>query len=196
MMDTLIELDQSIFLYLNNLGSTRFDTLWLIITNKWASIPLYLLLIYLLFKNFGVKQTVITLLVVALMITLTDQLSYAVKHSVMRLRPCGEPRLEGLGRFVAECGSYGYFSGHATSSFALAIFLGLIFKNHYKYSFIALIIWALLVSYSRIYVGVHYPGDILTGMLVGTTIGTGCYYLNKFAQKKYKSLKTDSLSQN
>ena len=191
-METLVELDQSIFLYLNNLGSKNFDTLWLIITNKWASIPLYVLLIYLLFKKFGVKQTVITLLVVALMITLTDQLSYAVKHSVMRLRPCGEPTLEGLGRFVAECGSYGYFSGHATSSFALAFFLGLIFKNHYKYIFTGLIIWAILVSYSRIYVGVHYPGDVLTGVLVGTTIGIGCYYLNKLFLNKYKSLKTDS----
>lgn len=191
-METLVELDQSIFIYLNNLGTQSFDNLWLIITNKWASIPLYVLFIYLLFKHFGVKQTLITLFVVAIMITLTDQLSYFVKHTVMRLRPCGEPSLDGLGRFVAECGSYGYFSGHATSSFALATFLGLIFRNHYKYIFTALIIWALLVSYSRIYVGVHYPGDVLTGMIVGSMIGVGCYYLNKFAQYKYSSLKTDS----
>ncbi|RRO13350.1 phosphatase PAP2 family protein [Flavobacteriaceae bacterium 14752] len=191
-METLVELDQSLFLYLNKLGSDSFDTLWLVITNKFASIPLYVLFIYLLFKNFGVKQTVITLLVVALMITITDQLSYAVKHSVMRLRPCGEPSLEGLGRFVAECGSYGYFSGHATSSFALAMFLGLIFREHYKYIFAALIVWALFVSYSRIYVGVHYPGDVLTGMLVGSVVGVGCYYLNKFAWQKFKSVKTDN----
>lgn len=191
-MESLIELDQSLFLYLNNLGSKKFDALWLVITNKWASIPLYALFVYLLFKNFGVKQTVITLVIVAIMITLTDQLSYAIKHSVMRLRPCGEPSLQSLGRFVTECGSYGYFSGHATSSFALAVFLGLIFKNYYKFIFTALIIWALLVSYSRIYVGVHYPGDILTGALVGSTIGVGFYYLNKFAQHQYKSFKTDS----
>ncbi len=191
-METLVELDQSLFLYLNNLGSDSFDTLWLIITNKFASIPLYVLFIYLLFKNFGVKQTLISLLVVALMITITDQLSYAVKHSVMRLRPCGEPSIEGLGRFVAECGSYGYFSGHATSSFALAMFLGLIFRKYYKYIFTALIVWAFLVSYSRIYVGVHYPGDVLTGMLVGSMIGVGCYYLNKYAWQKFKSVKTDS----
>lgn len=191
-MENLIELDQSLFLYLNNLGSENFDTLWLVITNKFSSIPLYALFVYLLFKNFGIKQTLITLMVVAVMITLTDQISYAVKHSVMRLRPCGEPSLKDLGRFVSRCGSYGYFSGHATSSFALAVFLGLTFRKIYKYVFMALIIWALLISYSRIYVGVHYPGDVLTGLFVGIFIGIGCYGLNKFAIKQLKSAKKDS----
>jgi len=148
-----------------------------------------MLFIYLLFKNFGLQKTIITLVVVAVMITISDQLSYAVKHSVMRLRPCGDPNLQGLGRFVADCGSYGYFSGHATSSFALATFLGLIFKKRYNYIFAALLVWAFLVSYSRIYVGVHFPGDVLTGMLVGILIGIGCYHLNKFAKRKYKRVK-------
>lgn len=193
-METLVELDKSIFLYLNNLGTSFFDPLWLIITNKFASIPLYLLLIYLLYKNIGVHKTILSLVVVALMITATDQLSYAVKHSVMRLRPCGDPSLEGLGRFVADCGSYGYFSGHATSSFALAIYLGLILKSYYKYIFSALIIWATLVSYSRIYVGVHFPGDVLTGVLVGSLLGYLFYELYKILNLKVleKRIKTDS----
>jgi len=179
-METLIELDKELFLYLNNLGTSNFDMFWLIVTNKFSSIPLYLILIYLMYKNLGLKQTLIALLVIAIMITITDQLSYAVKHSVMRLRPCGEPSLSGLGRFVAECGSYGYFSGHATSSFALAIYLGLLFKKYYKYLFLGLLIWAIFVSYSRIYVGVHYPGDVITGILVGSLIGLICYKLFQF----------------
>ncbi len=189
-MDTLIGLDQELFLFLNNLGTSFFDPLWLFITHKFSSIPLYALLIYLLYKNIGLQQTIIALIVVAVMITITDQLSYFVKHSVMRLRPCGEPDLQGLGRFVAECGSYGYFSGHATSSFALATYLGLIFRKHYKYMFTGLMIWAVFVSYSRIYVGVHYPGDVLTGALVGILIALFCYMLYKFVTASYKKMKS------
>lgn len=193
-METLVEFDESLFLYLNNLGSSFFDPFWLVITNKFASIPLYLLFIYLLYKNIGLHKTILSLVVVALMITATDQLSYAVKHSVMRLRPCGDPSLEGLGRFVADCGSYGYFSGHATSSFALAIFLGLILKPFYKYIFSAIILWAIIVSYSRIYVGVHFPGDVLSGVLVGSLLGFLFYELYKFLKLKVleKRIKTDS----
>jgi undecaprenyl-diphosphatase len=189
-MDTLIGLDQDLFLYLNNLGSPFFDPFWLFITNKFSSIPLYLLLIYLMYKSIGLPKTIIALIGVAIMITMTDQLSYFVKHSVMRLRPCGEPEIEGLGRFVADCGSYGYFSGHATSSFALAIYLGLIFRQHYKYMFTGLIIWALFVSYSRIYVGVHYPADVLTGALVGVLIALFCHILYKLGVEKYSKVKS------
>ena len=193
-METLIELDKSLFLFLNNLGTPFFDQLWLVITNKWSSIPLYMLFMYLLYKNFGLQKTIITLVVVALMITISDQLSYAVKHAVMRSRPCGDESLQGLGRFITRCGSYGYFSGHATSSFALAIFLGLTLRQYYRYIFGLLIIWAFVVSYSRIYVGVHFPGDVLTGIIVGTMIGIACYNLNKFAKQKFEKFqsKTDS----
>lgn len=194
-MDTLISLDQDLFLYLNNLGTPFFDPFWLFITNKFSSIPLYLILIYLMYKNIGLQNTIIALVVVALMITITDQLSYFVKHSVMRLRPCGEPDLKELGRFVAECGSYGYFSGHATSSFALAIYLGLLFKKHIKYMFSGFLVWAILVSYSRIYVGVHYPGDVLTGAIIGIIVGVFCYGLYLYSSKWYtnkRASKTDN----
>ncbi len=184
-MESLIELDKELFLFLNNLGTPTFDTFWLIVTHKFSFIPLYIVLIYLLYKNMGLQKTIIALLVVGLMITISDQLSYAVKHSVMRLRPCGDVSLKGMARFVAECGSYGYFSGHATSSFALAIYLGMIFKSYYKYMFAFLVFWAIMVSYSRIYVGVHFPGDVLTGAFVGALIGLLCYYLYKLIYRKY-----------
>jgi len=183
-MESLIELDKELFLYLNNLGSSFFDPFWLFITHKFSSIPLYLFFVYLLYKNFGLQKTILALVVVALMIAITDQFSMAIKHSVERFRPCREPSLEGLGRFITRCGSYGYFSGHATSSFALAIYLGSIFKKNYKYFFPVIIVWALFVSYSRIYVGVHYPGDVITGMLVGSIIGFGCYLLFKLIGKR------------
>jgi undecaprenyl-diphosphatase len=187
-MESLIELDKEIFLFLNNLGSSFFDPFWLFITHKFSSIPLYLLFVYLLYRNFGLQKTITALVVVAIMITITDQFSMAVKHSVERLRPCREPSIEGLGRFITRCGSYGYFSGHATSSFALAIYLGMIFKKTYKYFFLAIIIWAFFVSYSRIYVGVHYPGDVLTGIFVGSMVGYGCFLLFRLLSKRFNKV--------
>lgn len=186
-MEALIELDKELFLYLNNLGSASWDWFWLFITNKISSIPLYLVLLYFLYKNFGLQKTLVALFCIALMITLTDQLSYAVKHGVMRIRPCGEPTLEGLGRFIKNCGRYGYFSGHATSSFALATFLSLLFRGVFKFFTPLIFFWALLVSYSRIYVGVHYPGDVLTGAVVGTLIALFCFWIYWTAVKKLES---------
>jgi len=183
-MESLLELDKELFLYLNGLGSPTWDWFWVFITNKISSIPIYAVLLYLLYKNFGLQKTLVALFCIALMITLTDQTSYAVKHGVMRLRPCGEPALEGLGRFLKNCGRYGYFSGHATSSFALATFLSLLFKGRYRFFTLLIFIWAIVVSYSRIYVGVHYPGDVLSGMLAGTLIAFFCYWIYVLGVRK------------
>lgn len=184
-MEELIALDQEVFLYLNNLGSETWDWFWLFITNKYASIPLYVVLLILLYKAYGTKTTVITLLLIAGMITCTDQLANLFKHGIQRPRPCQEDFIE-YGRYIAvRCGAYGYFSGHAASSSALAIYLGSILQKKYKYAFIGMIVWCLIISYSRIYVGVHYPGDVLTGMLVGGTIGFLFYQLQKVLVKKF-----------
>ncbi len=89
-------------------------------------------------------------------------------------------------RFVAvRCGSYGFFSAHAASSSALVIFLGLILRQYWQNILSVLIVWGLLVSYSRIYIGVHYPGDILMGWFLGIAIGLFFYYLHKWILKKY-----------
>jgi undecaprenyl-diphosphatase len=89
-------------------------------------------------------------------------------------------------RFVAvRCGRYGYFSAHAASSAALVIFLGQILKDYWKHIFAVLVFWGLLVSYSRIYIGVHYPGDILTGWIIGIFIGYIFFRLFRFLLKKY-----------
>ena len=186
-MESLIELDKELFLYLNNLGSPTWDGLWLFITNKLSSIPLYAFLLYLIYRNFGLQKTLMALFCIAIMITLTDQLSNAFKDGLERLRPCGEPTLEGLGRFVARCGKYGYFSGHASSSFALATFLSLLFKGKFKFFTFLIFIWASFVTYSRIYVGVHYPGDVLTGMAVGTLIALFCFQIYKLGVRKLES---------
>ncbi len=187
-MEQLVELDHEIFLFLNNLGNPAWDDFWNFITNKFASIPFYMLLVFFLYRALGWKKTLLSLVLVAAVITSTDQLSNLFKHFFERPRPCRQEGVMEYARFVAvRCGRYGYFSAHAASSAALVVFLGMILKTYWKHIFGVLIAWGLLVSYSRIYIGVHYPGDILTGWIIGIGIGYTFYLLFRFLLKKYFS---------
>ncbi|MGB7786596.1 MAG: phosphatase PAP2 family protein [Salinimicrobium sp.] len=185
-MEHLVELDQELFLFLNNLGNSSWDPFWNFVTNKLSSIPFYGLLLYLIFKSMGPKKAFLSLLVVAAMIACTDQLANLFKHAIERPRPCRQEGVMEMARFVAvRCGRFGYFSAHAASSAAVLVFIGAILRKFYKSVVPVLVVWALLVSYSRIYVGVHYPGDILTGWFFGILIGYFFYRLFQFLLKKY-----------
>lgn len=186
MIERLIELDHKFFLYLNNLGNDTWDWFWLILSNKWAAIPLYAFLVYLLFKKLGWKAAALSLVFVTLLITSTDQLANVFKDGFQRARPCGEEGVKEYARMVADyCGKYGYFSAHASNSFGVAIFLGMIFKKYYRKMIWYLLIWAVLVAYSRVYLGVHYPGDIITGALIGSILGYLYSRLFLFVKAKY-----------
>jgi undecaprenyl-diphosphatase len=185
-MEYLAEIDQEVFLFLNNLGNPAWDAFWNLITNKFTSIPFYGLLLYLLYRGLGLKKTLITLLFVAGLITMTDQLANLFKHGFERPRPCRQEGVMEMARYVAvRCGRFGFFSAHAASSAALTIFLGTILRRYWKGSLIVLAGWALLVSYSRIYVGVHYPGDILVGWFFGSLLGWLFYRLWHLILNKY-----------
>ncbi|MCP9198351.1 phosphatase PAP2 family protein [Gramella sp. GC03-9] len=191
-MERISELDRELFLYLNNLGNETWDWLWIGLSDKWMAIPLYAFLLYLLFKKFGSKPTLITMVVIALLITATDQLANLFKHGFERPRPCRQEGVMEYARFIAErCGRFGYFSAHAANSTGVAVFLSLIFKEHYPKLVVFLAIWAVLVSYSRIYLGVHYPGDVITGMLIGLVFGYLFFLLRKFLIRKF--LKNESV---
>ncbi|MBU2951481.1 phosphatase PAP2 family protein [Tamlana agarivorans] len=186
MIEDLLKYDTELFLYLNNLGSSSWDNLWLIITAELTFVPLYAILLYLIYKKFGLKTLLIVAVVIALMITFTDQTTNAFKRGFQRLRPCGEPSIADQVRFIAvRCGKYGFFSGHASNSMAAAIFAGLMLKPYYKYLMIILIGWSLIVAYSRIYVGVHYPLDLLCGLTFGVIAGTLFYFLAQYLLKRY-----------
>lgn len=186
-MEELIELDHKLFLYLNNLGSENWDWMWIAISNKWMAIPLYAFLLFLLFKKFGWKYSVITMIFIALLITCTDQMANVFKDFFMRPRPCRQEGVTQFARIVAErCGKYGFYSAHASSTFAVAIFLGSIFKKKIPGLIWYLLIWAAFVAYSRVYLGVHYPGDIIVGAIFGTLYGYLLYLLQQFTLNKLK----------
>lgn len=187
-MEQLIQLDRDLFLYLNGLGTVTFDGFWMFITGKWNAIPMYVVLLFLLYKKLGLKQTILTVLVVGLMIACTDQLANLFKKVLfLRPRPCHDEILSETMRLVkSRCGGkYGYFSAHAASSMALAVFLGKLLQPYIKYLYTFLIIWALCVGYSRIYIGVHYPGDVLTGFVFGIIIGTLMFGFQKYLSRKF-----------
>ncbi len=187
MIDQLLQYDTELFIFLNNLGSSTWDQLWLIITAKKTFVPLYAILLFLLYKKYGLKALLVFVITVALMITFTDQITNLFKHSFKRPRPCRDAAgIFDQIRFVAQrCGRYGFFSGHSSNSMAAAIFAGLALKAYYKYLIYILIVWSFIVAYSRIYVGVHYPLDIVCGLTFGVISGYMFYKLSQYLLKRF-----------
>ncbi|MCH4552938.1 MULTISPECIES: phosphatase PAP2 family protein [Aestuariibaculum] len=186
MIDKLIQLDTELFLYLNNLGTPAWDGLWLAITAKLTFVPLYAILLYLLYKKFGLRSLLIFVVVIALMITFTDQVTNLFKRTFERPRPCRADGVMDQMRFIAErCGKYGFFSGHASNSMAAAIFAGLMLRTYYKNLIFILLFWSAIVAYSRIYVGVHYPLDLICGLTFGAISGFMFYKLSLYLLKRF-----------
>jgi len=181
MFEEILKLDSKLFLFLNNLGTPKFDTFWISLSMIEANILMYLFLIFLLFYTQKTRPKFLYIFylfsVIALMITITDQGANIFKDSFQRLRPCYDESIKDSLRLVKEnCGGkYGFFSAHASNSFSLAIFFGLLFKNRIRYIIIITMIYALLISYSRIYLGVHFPIDIIVGSSFGICVGIIMY---------------------
>ena len=188
MLEKLIAWDKELFTALNGLGTTAWDPFWMFITDKWSSIPLYLALLFIAFYFLGRKKALILLVTVALMIAATDQLANLFKYGFERLRPCYDPDLESVVRLVkSSCGGkFGYFSAHAANSFALATMFSVGFKKYLRVLPVFLLLWALMVAYSRIYIGVHFPLDVMTGMAVGGLNGLIFYLLYRYLITKFR----------
>lgn len=169
MLEYILDNDTELFLYLHNLGATQWDAFWTFVTNKYSSIPLYMLLLFFTYKQYGLKNTLWILVGVSVLILITDQSSQFCKFYFKRLRPCHNDAVLQLMRLKeAHCGGkYSYFSAHAGNAVAVATFFSILLRKYYPYLLIILPIWALLVAYSRIYLGVHYPLDVITGIILG-----------------------------
>ena len=177
MIEEILKLDSQLFLFLNNLGSPTFDNFWIYLSYKESNILFYLaLLIFYFFsesKKIKLTEVFYSLFFIAIMIAIADQTANLFKDSFQRLRPCYNESLISFVRLVNEScgGKYGFFSAHASNSFSLAVFFGLLYKNRFRYIIYISLLYASLISYSRIYLGVHFPLDILFGGVYGITIG-------------------------
>lgn len=170
MIDWLNTIDTQVFLALNGLHAPYFDAFMKLFTGKWIWVPMYAAVLFAVVRNYRWRQTLAVLVCVALAITIADQVcATLIRPEVCRLRPSNpENPLSEMVHIVGgyRGGSYGFPSCHAANSFALASFLILLFANRKLSLFI--FAWAVLNSYSRVYLGVHYPGDLLVGAIIGT----------------------------
>lgn len=182
MLDSLIELDKNLLIYLNSLGTPAFDGFWLFITKQLNWIPVFIFLLYLTFKNLGWRNTVLVIIMLSLLITLTDQTTNLFKNTVQRLRPLNNPDIAGFVRGFKYSSSYSFFSGHASNSMACAFFLYHVLKPHVKHMWI-IFLWPLIFAYSRIYLALHYPGDILSGFVWGIFTSSLLLILYRFLRK-------------
>ncbi len=183
LLDKIIQFDKELFIYLNGLGSEKWDFFWMILTNQFSWIPLFLLFLILIYKSYGWKKLLVFLVIIALLVTFSDQFVNFIKNYFERLRPNRDPSINEMIRIVKNSAGFSFVSGHATSSMAVTLFLYLTLKNHFKYTLL-FFTWPLVFAYSRIYVGVHFPMDIFCGTLLGFIIGYLFYGLSlKILQK-------------
>ena len=184
-MEQLIQIDQSLFLFLNSLHANWLDGVMWWLSDKFIWIPLYLFVLGLIIKNYGWKAIGI-IIFTAILISLSDQISVWIKFAVERARPSHTESLKEsihtLNNYFG--GAYGFISSHASNSFALATFTSFFLAPHYKYYKYWAFIWAVLVSYSRIYLGVHFPADIIGGAALGILLAFFVYQLYQVFSKR------------
>ena len=191
---TVEQLDQQFFIFLNSHNSPFWDHIMSFLSAILVWVPLYFaILAYIGYRN--KRKFWIILLFIIAAVALTDQTALLIKNLVERFRPCHEPSLEGLVHMVnGKCGGrYGFVSSHAANSFNIA-FVSLLFIRK-RWFTVSIVLWALAVGYSRIYLGVHYPGDVLCGSILGALIGSGMYRLYSHTGRNILVKRTISDSQ-
>ena len=192
MLEQIKKLDTELFLFLNKKHNAFFDPIIYWASDKLFWLPFYLLIISLLIREYKKKQSVYILISIGILITLCDQIaSHLIKNAVQRLRPSHEPLLNGLIHLskAGPGGQYGFVSSHSANAFGLATFLILLLPKKYNPLKWILGFWAVLVAYSRIYNGVHYPSDVIVAALIGILLAV--LIIKVLRYKFLRPLKTD-----
>ena len=178
MLEKLNSIDTELFLFLNGKHNEFFDIIMFWASEKLFWIPFYIILLIIIVKVYKTKSIRI-LIAIGILITICDQTSNLLKNTVKQLRPSHEPTLEKLIHLsdAGKGGTYGFFSAHAAIHFGLATFLILLLPKKFNWLKWILLFWAFLVSYSRIYNGVHYPSDVIVGAIIGIIYGILVHFI-------------------
>lgn len=183
MTDSLIQLDKQLLLLLNGSHSLYVDSLMTTLTTAATWIPLYIALFYLVIKNNDSVRKIVAIVGCAIVCvllagTVDDTI---VKPLVQRWRPTHDPEIGMMVDVVNgyRGGSYGFFSAHAANTFSIALFFTLLVRN--RFLSISLVVWSLVNCWTRIYLGVHFPGDILVGLLWGGAVAASVYFFYVYA---------------
>lgn len=190
MLEQLQQLDTTLFRWVNGHHNVALDwTMWTA-SQHWCWLVVLLVAFALITLRKDPRRWWLVLLGVTLCFLLADQGSvHLFKETVCRLRPCHA--LEDVRMFRTHCGGqYGFVSSHAANAFAVVTLLWLRYRKSCRIGTILLILWALLTSYSRAYLGKHYPGDLLCGALFGIVAGVGVWTLMNFFEKKLSQSET------
>lgn len=184
--DYLDAIDKKLLLALNGSGCQFFDYTMLYYTKTLTWVPLMIVLLFILWKNNSWKQFLLIAVMIAVTVTICDQVASGIcKPVFQRFRPSKAPDMAGLVQLVDNYkggGLYGFCSSHASNSFGVALFLILLVRNRVFTA--TLLVWAAIHSYTRIYLGVHYPGDVLCGMLIGLAAGYAVYRLYMYVCRR------------
>jgi undecaprenyl-diphosphatase len=192
-MDEIIQWDWQATLFLNDWGNSYVDGVFNFITHKLSAIPFYMFLLYVLYKKLETREFIICLISVAILITLSDQTANLFKSGVERYRPFRQPGfMDQISKVGRSAGTYGFYSGHASNAVALAVFLWFMLRRSHHTIALITLVWAAVVAYSRVYLGVHYLGDVVMGSLMGTLYGALVYLVFKFASARFnKAVKSE-----
>ena len=185
MLETLNRWDRELFIYLNCLGSDNFDPFWIFVTQIESWTFLFVFFILIIFKFYKKKEALWVAAFTILTFLVSFGLKYITKTSVQRLRPNNVPELSETIRVLQFPIDFSFFSGHASVSFAVTTFVVFSLRKFTRWVYL-FYLWPVLFSFSRIYVGVHFPSDILVGAFLGYGIGMGIYYVLK--KTKFVSL--------
>lgn len=188
MLEQLIAWDKTLFYLLNSAWANPFcDSLLPWLRNKFLWMPLYVFIVSFFLINFR-KRGVYALLYLGMVVLFCDQISSdIIKPFIGRVRPCNDPVWDDSIRLLVGCGSgFSFTSSHAANHFGVATFLGIILRQHSRIFLPLGFLWAGIICYAQVYVGVHYPLDVVGGALLGIAIGAG---ISVLFQKHVHSLK-------
>jgi undecaprenyl-diphosphatase len=186
MFDKLELLDRELFLAINGWHTPLFDSVMYYVSQIWVFTPVFVYWLYMVFNRYGIKKLLILLGFLCLLVVLTDQTSNITKHTIKRYRPTHNLEIQSQVHIVNDYkgGVYGFFSGHSTNTFGVAMLLFLIFSKESMVFRAFFFAWAGITAYSRIYLGVHYPSDIFVGFIVGLFWGYVVYRLIQYFFKQ------------